>query len=116
MSFTSPSQRESLRQLGLSTQKGLLFHGAPGTGKTHSVRYLAGCLPRHTTLLITAEQVGLLPEHMALARLLQPALIVIEDADLIARNRADRSDACDEVMLNHLLNELDGLRERCQQV
>ena len=106
------AQRESLRKLGLSTQKGLLFHGVPGTGKTHCIRYLAGRLEGHTTFLITAEGVGLLPEYMALARLLQPALVVIEDADLIARERTERGDACDEVMLNRLLNEMDGLRER----
>lgn len=105
-------QRSALRALGLSTQKGLLFHGAPGTGKTHCIRYLAGRLPGHTTLLITAEEMGVLPEYMALARLLQPALVVIEDADLIARDRGERDSACDEVMLNRLLNELDGLRER----
>jgi ATP-dependent 26S proteasome regulatory subunit len=105
-------QRVALRAMGLSTQKGLLFHGVPGTGKTHCIRYLAGNLPGHTTLLITAEGAGLLPQYMALARLLQPALVVIEDADLIARDRGDRADACDEVMLNRLLNEMDGLRER----
>jgi hypothetical protein len=105
-------QRQSLRDLGMSTQKGLLFHGAPGTGKTHCIRYLAGSLSGHTTLLITAEGMGLLPEYMALARLLQPALVVIEDADLIARERTERDSACDEVMLNRLLNEMDGLRER----
>ena len=105
-------QRPALRDLGLSTQKGLLFHGAPGTGKTHCVRYLAGKLPGHTTFLITAEGAGLLPTYMALARLLQPALVVIEDADLIARDRTERADACDEVMLNRLLNEMDGLREK----
>ena len=105
-------QRDALRELGLSTQKGLLFHGAPGVGKTHCIRYLAGQLSGHTTLLITAEGAGLLSEYMALARLLQPALVVIEDADLIARDRLERDNACDEVMLNKLLNEMDGLRER----
>jgi energy-coupling factor transporter ATP-binding protein EcfA2 len=105
-------QRPALRALGLSTQKGLLFHGPPGTGKTHCIRYLAGCLKDHTTLLITAEQVGLLGEYMVLARLLQPALVVIEDADLIARERSELNSACDEAMLNRLLNELDGLREK----
>jgi ATP-dependent 26S proteasome regulatory subunit len=62
--------------------------------------------------LITAEGAALVPEYMALARLLQPALVVIEDADLIARERTDRQSPCDEVMLNRLLNEMDGLRER----
>ena len=110
--LTFASQRAALRELGLSSQKGLLFHGAPGTGKTHCIRYLASQLPDHTTLLITAEGAAMLPQYMALARLLQPALVVIEDADLIARDRGDRADACDEVMLNRLLNEMDGLRER----
>lgn len=110
--LTFAQQRVSLRALGLSTQKGLLFHGAPGTGKTHCIRYLAGCLAGHTTLLITAEGAGLLPEYMALARLLQPTLVVIEDADLMARDRSERGDACDEVLLNRLLNEMDGLREK----
>ena len=110
--LTFAIQRPALRALGLSTQKGLLFHGPPGTGKTHCIRYLAGCLPGHTTLLITSEEMGALPEYMTLARLLQPAMVVIEDADLIARDRSARGDACDEVLLNRLLNELDGLRER----
>jgi hypothetical protein len=105
-------QRSALRAMGLSTQKGLLFHGAPGTGKTHCIRWLAGRLQGHTTLLITAEGVGLLAEYMALARLLQPALVVIEDADLIARDRGSMGNVCDEVMLNRLLNEMDGLREK----
>lgn len=105
-------QRQALRDLGMSTQKGLLFHGAPGTGKTHCIRYLATRLPQHTTLLITADGAGLLPQYMGLARLLQPALVVIEDADLIARDRDEQASACDEVMLNRLLNEMDGLRER----
>ena len=103
-------QRTALKELGQSGKKGLLFHGPPGTGKTHTVRYLAAALPGHTTLLITAEQVGLLPEYFTLARLLQPSIVVIEDADLIARDRQTMESACEEVMLNKLLNEMDGLK------
>jgi ATP-dependent 26S proteasome regulatory subunit len=47
---------------------------------------------------------------MNLARLLQPALVVIEDVDLIARDRADMG-PCEESLLNKLLNEMDGLNE-----
>ena len=104
------AHRAALRGLGQSAKKGLLFHGPPGTGKTHTIRYLAGALAGHTTLLITAEQVGLLPEYFTLARLLQPAIVVIEDADLIARDRGTMESACEEVMLNKLLNEMDGLK------
>jgi AAA+ superfamily predicted ATPase/ATP-dependent Clp protease adapter protein ClpS len=103
--------RERLRQLGQSTRKGILLYGAPGTGKTHTIRYLAGGLPGHTTLIVTAGQVAFLSEYMTLARLLQPAMVVIEDVDLIARDREEMGGPCEEVLLNRLLNEMDGLRE-----
>lgn len=104
-------QREKLQQLGMPVKKGLLFYGPPGTGKTHTIHYLASQLKDHTTLLITAEQVGLLATYMQLARFLQPAIIVIEDVDLIARDRQHMHGPCDESLLNKLLNEMDGLRE-----
>ena len=103
--------RDLLRRLGQSTRKGILLYGPPGTGKTHTIRYLATNLPDHTTLIITAEQVGLLGAYMSLARLLQPAMVVIEDVDLIARSREDMGGPCEESLLNKLLNEMDGLKE-----
>jgi hypothetical protein len=102
--------RSRLDRLGLATKKGLLFYGPPGTGKTHTIHYLAGALEGHTTLLITSEQVALLGEYMTLARLLQPSIVIIEDADLIARDRDKMDGPCAESLLNKLLNEMDGLR------
>lgn len=104
------NNRDRLRQLGQSTRKGVLLYGPPGTGKTHTIRYLASNLPGHTTLIITAGQMALLPQYMTLARLLQPALVVIEDVDLIARSR-EMIRGCEEPLLNALLNEMDGLKE-----
>jgi AAA+ superfamily predicted ATPase len=103
--------RQRLKQLGMSAKKGLLFYGPPGTGKTHTLHYLASQLPGHTTLLVTSEQVGLLDVYFQLARFLQPAMIVIEDVDLIARARETMHGGCEELLLNKLLNEMDGLRE-----
>ncbi|SFI62082.1 ATP-binding protein [Bradyrhizobium sp. Gha] len=60
---------------------------------------------------MAAEQVGLPGVYMNLARLLQPALVVIEDVDLIARDRNAMRETREEVMLNKLLNEMDGLKE-----
>lgn len=103
--------RDALRRLGQSTRKGILLYGPPGTGKTHTIRYLAANLPGHTTLIITAGQMGLLSQYMTLARLLQPAMVVIEDVDLIARDREDMGGPCEESLLNTLLNEMDGLKD-----
>jgi ATP-dependent 26S proteasome regulatory subunit len=105
------SARDQLKALRFQARKGLLFYGPPGTGKTHTIHYLASQLPNHTTLLITAEQVGLLDEYFRLARFLQPSMMVIEDVDLIARERTHMHGIGEEVLLNKLLNEMDGLRE-----
>ena len=104
-------QREQLARFQQSTKKGILFYGPPGTGKTHTIHYLSRALAEHTTLLVSAEQVGLLSEYMTLARLLQPSIVVLEDVDLIARDRANMHSPCDEVLLNKLLNEMDGLKQ-----
>lgn len=103
--------RDALRRMGQSTRKGILLYGPPGTGKTHTIRYLASNLPGHTTLIITAGQVAILGQYMNLARLLQPALVVIEDVDLIARDREQMAGPCEESLLNQLLNEMDGLKQ-----
>ena len=103
--------RSRLSALGMAKKKGLLFYGPPGTGKTHTIHHLANSLAGHTTLLISAEQVVLLSEYMTLARLLQPSIVVMEDVDLIARERSKMDSPCEEVLLNKLLNEMDGLKE-----
>ena len=103
--------RDQLKALQFQARKGLLFYGPPGTGKTYTIHYLASQLPNHTTLLVTAEQVGLLSEYFTLARFLQPSIMVIEDVDLIARERTHMHGPYEEVLLNKLLNEMDGLRE-----
>lgn len=103
-------RRHLLGKFGLSTKKGILFYGPPGTGKTHTIHYLIGALKGHTTFLITAGQMGLLSEYMTLARLLQPSIVVIEDVDLIARDRMQQDGVCSETLLNLLLNEMDGLK------
>ena len=107
-------QRPGLKKLGLAAKKGLLFYGPPGTGKTYTIHYLASQLRDHTTLLITSEQVGILDDYFQLARFLQPAMVVIEDIDLIARAREQMRSACEETVLNKLLNEMDGLREEAE--
>jgi cell division protease FtsH len=60
---------------------------------------------------VTAEQVGAFDQVMAIARALQPAVVIIEDADLLARSRELQQDACSQVLLNRLLNHMDGLTD-----
>lgn len=105
------AQRPALAALGLPVRKGVLLYGPPGTGKTHTIRYIASTLHNTTVLLVSSDEVKYLREYTALARLLQPAMVVIEDVDLIAEERAGTYDPGTQGLLNRLLNEMDGLRE-----
>jgi ATP-dependent 26S proteasome regulatory subunit len=73
------------------------------------LHYLIGQLKKeYTTFLITAEQVENLGMYCQFARLVEPAIIILEDVDIIARERGSSGS---EMALNKLLNEMDGLKE-----
>ncbi len=114
--FEFIDKAEKLKKWGFSTKRGILLYGPPGTGKTHFIRYCLSNLSGYTSFIVSAEQVGYIYEIIALARALQPSMIIIEDADLIARSREDMGSACEEILLNKLLNEMDGLSEDSEMI
>lgn len=100
------SHADTLRKAGRGTRHGVLFHGPPGVGKTLVTKYLARACTDYTVILLTGRQLRLVRESCVLARLLQPALVVIEDVDLIA---IDREQSFDTTLLHDLMDEMDGL-------
>jgi hypothetical protein len=95
---------------GRHLKRGLLLHGPPGTGKTLTAMYLTHRMPDRTVLMVTGTGVGLLEDSCAMARALQPSTVVLEDIDLIAKERTDNNVACG-TLLFELLNQMDGLAE-----
>jgi ATPase family protein associated with various cellular activities (AAA) len=94
---------------GQHLKRGVLLHGAPGTGKTHTIRYLLGRLPGVTVVVLSGHALQWIAEACSVARMLQPAVVVVEDVDLIAEERGPRSGQ--HPLLFQLLNEMDGLGE-----
>jgi hypothetical protein len=92
---------------GQHLRRGVLLYGAPGTGKTHTVRYLLGLLPAMTVIVISGQALGRIREACSMARALQPAVVVVEDVDLIAQERTARPG--EHPLLFQLLNEMEGL-------
>lgn len=101
-------QAEAMSKLGFSGRKGVLLYGPPGTGKTLLIRYLVSQLEGYTRFILTPDSFGYLGEIMQAARKMSPALVVIEDVDLVAENRNECAPGQSGV-LNRLLNEMDGL-------
>jgi hypothetical protein len=100
---------EVLRRSGRSLKRGLLLHGKPGTGKTFTAKWLAQSLEGITTILVSGDQLGMIKECCQLARMLAPALVILEDVDLIATERDERRHPLYQITLHQLLNEMDGM-------
>ncbi|MEH0109931.1 ATP-binding protein [Tersicoccus sp. MR15.9] len=100
-------QRALLRRYGQHVKRGLLLHGPPGTGKTHLVRHLIGRASGATVILLSGSAFAMIAEAAALARALAPAVVVLEDVDLVAADRGYTPGG--NPLLFAVLDALDGL-------
>ena len=101
--------RDELLAAGRHLRRGLLLYGPPGTGKTLTVMHLVSSLPGWTVILVAGEAAAAIGPACSLARLLHPALLIVEDVDLIAEERTHPHGGAR--LLFQLLNEMDGLAD-----
>jgi hypothetical protein len=100
------AHRDQLLSAGQHLKRGLLLYGPPGTGKTHTTRYIVGRLRGCTVLLLSGNALHLIGNLADLARELQPAVLVLEDVDLVAEDRGFAPGP--SPVLFELLDTMDG--------
>jgi hypothetical protein len=98
--------RDAMRAAGQHLKRGLLLYGPPGTGKTHTTRYLVGAMDGYTRLVLTGTALRAVAPAAELARELEPAVIVLEDVDLVAEERSFGPSG--NPVLFDLLDAMDG--------
>src|ERR1700744_1835197 len=98
--------REALLAGGQHLKRGLLLFGPPGTGKTHTTRYLLGRMTGYTRLVLTGRALAAVGALTELARDLLPAVVVLEDVNLVAEERSMGPTA--NPVLFDLLDAMDG--------
>ncbi|MCU1532962.1 MAG: family ATPase [Arthrobacter sp.] len=99
--------RDSLNQYGQHLKRGILLYGKPGTGKTHTVRYLLSQSEGATAILLAGGSLARISEAATMARALQPSIVVLEDCDLIAEDRSFGHGP--QPLLFEVLDAMDGL-------
>ena len=100
------AHRDALLAAGQHLKRGLLLYGPPGTGKTHTTRYLLGQMTGYTRLVLTGRALIGVGAVTELARELQPAVVVLEDVDLVAQDRS--LGGASSPVLFDLLDAMDG--------
>jgi AAA+ superfamily predicted ATPase len=107
---------EALRRSGRSVKRGILLHGKPGTGKTHTAKWLGQSLEGTTVILMSGEELWLIKQCCQLARMLAPALVIMEDVDLVASQRNEQRHPAYQITLHQMLNEMDGLASNAEVI
>ena len=100
--------RAALQRAGRHLSRGLLLWGPPGTGKTHTVRYLTSLMDDATVVILSGGSLGMVGAFAGLAKRLAPSLVVLEDVDLVAQERTYGPWGSSPVLFE-LMNEMDGL-------
>ncbi len=95
---------------GRHLKRGILLYGPPGTGKTHTIRYLASQLPKSTLFVMTGSGMGWLNFIKEMVADVAPAIVVLDDVDLIAEDR-DLPGMAPRELLFSLLDAMDGIKE-----
>ena len=101
------ANRERLREAGQHLKRGVLLYGPPGTGKTLTVRHLLSRTSGTTAVLLTGPSIQFITAAAELARAMQPAIVVLEDVDLVAGDRMMHHGP--QPLLFAVLDALDGL-------
>lgn len=99
-------QQDRLIAAGQHLKRGVLLYGPPGTGKTLTVRHLLARTPKTTAVLLTGTSIQYITQAAELARAMQPAIVVLEDVDLVAEERGMHGP---QPLLFAVLDALDGL-------
>lgn len=97
-----------LKAMGRHLKRGLLLHGPPGTGKTMCAMHVASQMQGCTVLLVTGASIMMIENVCRLARRMTPAMVVLEDVDLMGSARDTQSIDANGVLFK-LLNQMDGL-------
>jgi ATPase family associated with various cellular activities (AAA) len=105
----------AFRSAGLGSNRGVLLAGSPGTGKTAACKVLAGEVLGDVTVVFVESRVamGLLPRLYEEIAGMAPAMILLEDLDLIV---GDREDGSARAPLFDFLSVLDGLMTQHRDV
>jgi len=111
---------EIFERLGIEAPKGVLLHGAPGTGKTLLAKAVANETNSHFILIngpeIMSKYYGQSEENLRKkfeeAEKNAPSIIFIDEIDAIASKREDTKGEVERRVVAQLLSVMDGLKSR----
>jgi len=101
------AHKDKLAAQNVPLHRGFLFYGSPGTGKTYTCHYISHTLKDATCIVASGDSLTHIKSVCNLARMLQPALVILEDVDLVFASREINAYGG---TLGELMDQLDGFK------
>ena len=110
--FKSAKTKERYIQTGTPYKKNIMFEGFPGTGKTSLIFGLASELDCNIAIINFSRNMDDNTFMRAIRRLPKNCMLVLEDIDVLFKERKENDGYKSSLSFSALLNTLDGLAFR----
>jgi transitional endoplasmic reticulum ATPase len=109
---------DAFRQLGINPPRGIIFHGPPGSGKTHLAKAIANEInakflyingPEVISSVYGETEANLRKTFEEASRHL-PSIIFVDELDVLAPKRGESGSQTDTRMVTQFLELMDGLK------
>lgn len=110
--FKNPKVKKDYANKGIPYKKNIMFEGYPGTGKTSLVFSLASSLDCNVAIINFSRDMDDNNFMRAIRRLPKNSILVLEDIDVLFKERKENDGHKSSISFSALLNTLDGLAFR----
>ena len=110
--FKSSETQKKFMERGIPYKKNIMFEGYPGTGKTSLVFSLASELDCNVAIINFSRDMDDNNFMRAIRRLPKNCILVLEDIDVLFKERKENDGNKSSISFSALLNTLDGLAFR----
>ena len=114
--FKTPKVKERYSDLGIPYKKNIMLEGYPGTGKTSLIFAIASELNYNLAIINFNKDMDDNTFMRALRKLPKNSILVLEDIDVLFKERKENDGYKSNLSFSALLNSLDGLAFRDEQI
>nr|QDY52364.1 ATPase family protein [Mimiviridae sp. ChoanoV1] len=114
--FKSKEVKERYGTLGIPYKKNIMFEGYPGTGKTSLIFALASELNYNIAILNFNRSLDDNAFMRAIRKLPKNSILVLEDIDVLFKERKENDGYKSNISFSALLNTLDGIAFRDEMI
>jgi hypothetical protein len=114
--FINPETEEIYKTFGIPYKMNILLEGYPGTGKTSIIYAIASYLNLNVAILNFDREMTDYKFMRALRRIPENTVLILEDIDVLFKERKENDSSASSLTFSGVLNCLDGIASSYKQI